>query len=98
MFWNVFSEWKANVQISEDETKQWLDRMDQWIARRVTGIMDNNRRDYYGECASYIAAFGEVQESFGTPSAKSKIIEKYRNLYSRRRNFIQALRAYGMTK
>ena len=27
--------------------------------------MDANRRNYYGECAAYIAALGEVRESMG---------------------------------
>lgn len=98
MFWNLFSQWKANVLISEAETKIWLDRIDKWILLRVTGIMENNRRNYYGECASYIAAFGEVQESIGIPFAKSHIMEKYRSEYSRRRAFHQELRDYGMKR
>lgn len=86
------------MQISESETKMWLDRIDKWISLRVTGIMEGNHRNYYGECASYIAAFGEVQESLGIPSAKSCVMEKYRSEYSRRRAFHQELRAYGMKK
>lgn len=98
MFWKLFNQWKDNVQISESETKMWLDRIDKWISLRVTGIMEGNHRNYYGECASYIAAFGEVQESLGIPSAKSCVMEKYRSEYSRRRAFHQELRAYGMKK
>lgn len=96
MYWNLFSQWKDNVLISESETKIWLDRIDKWISLRVTGIMESNHRNYYGECASYIAAFGEVQESLGIPLAKSHIMEKYRSEYSRRRAFHQELRVFGM--
>lgn len=98
MFWNLFNQWKDNTQISEIESKEWLDRIDKWISLRVSGIMDSNRRNYYGECASYIAAFGEVQESLGIASAKFRIMEKYRSDYSRRSAFHQELRAYGMKK
>jgi hypothetical protein len=98
LFWDLFSQWKNNVQIAEGETEQWLSRIDQWIALRVEGIMNNNRRDYYGECASYIAGLGEVWESLGIQSAKARIMEKYKSAYSRRTAFHKALRTYGMQK
>lgn len=98
LFWDLFNQWKEHVQISENDTKKWLDRIDNWVSLRVTGIMENNRRNYYWECASYIAALGEVQESMGAPFAKSRIMEKYRSEYSRRRAFHQELRNYGMKK
>uniref|UniRef100_UPI0040578C73 hypothetical protein n=1 Tax=Agathobacter sp. TaxID=2021311 RepID=UPI0040578C73 len=96
VFWKLFCQWKKTVQISEDKKSEWLNQIDKWIALRVKGIMENNRRNYYGECAEFIAAFGEVQESMGIMTAKSSIMERYRNTYSRRRAFHQELRNYGM--
>ncbi len=95
VFWKLFCRWKKNTQVYEARRYEWLDK---WIELRVVGIMDNNRRNYYGECASYIAALSEVQESLGTPSSKTRIMEKYKNEYSRRRAFHQELRGYGMKK
>lgn len=98
VFWKLFCLWKNNVHVSENQREKWLDKIDKWIELRVAGIMNANRRNYYGECASYIAAFGEVQESLGNLSAKSYIMEKYKNEYSRRRAFHQELRNFGMKR
>ena len=43
------------------------------ITMRVKGIMESNRRNYYGECAAFIAALGEVKESRGGMERESKI-------------------------
>lgn len=96
VFRKLFNQWKSSVQIPDKVRDAWLDRIDRWIALRVVGIMENNRRNYYGECASFIAALGEVQESAGDIHAKSRIMEHYRSEYSRRRAFHQELRNYGM--
>lgn len=96
VFCDLFNRWKHSVQIPAEVRDAWLDRIDRWIALRVTGIMENNHRKYYGECASFIAALGEVQESAGDVHAKSRIMEHYRSEYSRRRAFHQELRNYGM--
>lgn len=58
--------------------------------------MEHNRRNYYGECAAFVAALGEVEESRGEPGAKKRIMEEYRSAYSRRTAFHQELRAFGM--
>ena len=96
VFRELFHRWKSSVKITEKEQNTWLDRIERWISFRVAGIMEKNRRNYYGECASFIAAFGEVQESMGNPLAKSAIMERYKREYSRRRAFHQELRNYGM--
>lgn len=94
----IIAIWKNSSEISDKDIEKWLNKIDKLIADRVAGIMDNNHRNYYGECASYIAAFGEVQESFGIRNAKAIIMEKYKSEYSRRRAFHKELRAYGMKK
>lgn len=96
LFWRLYRQWKSSVQISDNQREHWLAKIDGWIEARVEGIMDGNYRKYYGECASYIAALGEVRESLGTAWAKAHIMEKYKNQYSRRRAFHQELRNYGM--
>ena len=97
-FWKLFSKWKAGVTLTSEEKKKWLRRMDAWIHDRVQAIMENNRRNYYDECASFIAALGEVLESNGETDAKAKLAAKYRAGYSRRRRFMDALCSYGMVK
>lgn len=98
VFTSVYSCWKKEISLSEDEMSLWMNRIDKWIALRVSEIMANNRRNYYGECAAFIAAFGEVQESLGNPNAKAQIMNQYQSEYSRRTAFHRELKAYGMKK
>ncbi|MCI5647849.1 MAG: hypothetical protein MR332_00185 [Fusicatenibacter sp.] len=97
-FWAIFCRWKQENPLRSEIMMEWLERIDHLISVRVTGIMEKNHRNYYGECAAFIAAFGEVQESLGIPGAKAQIMERYRSAYSRRSAFHQELRAFGMKK
>lgn len=47
--------------------------------------MEANRRNYYGECAAFIAALGEVKESQGAENAKAAIMNSCKTEYARRR-------------
>ena len=96
LFWSLFSEWKDNLMLSREDAEAWLQFSEQLIAKRTAGIMEANRRNYYGECAAFIAALGEVKESRGLNRTKMQIMEQYRKEYSRRRAFHQELRYYGM--
>ena len=98
VFSDLLKTWKKEVHFSENDAALWMERIDHWIEWRVEGIMNANKRNYYGECASFIAAFGEVQESRGIPKAKAMIMERYRAAYSRRRAFRDELCLYGMKK
>lgn len=95
-FWECFKKWKENVEISETQRRDYLQWIEKLIKKRVNGIMEANRRNYYGECASYIAALGEVVESRGQQGAKQRILLDYKEMYSRRRAFHEELRRYGM--
>ena len=96
LFWSLFSEWKDSLTLSHEDAEEWLQFSEQLIAKRTAGIMEANRRNYYGECAAFIAALGEVKESRGLNRAKMQIMEQYKKEYSRRRAFHQELRYYGM--
>lgn len=67
----------------------------QLLEKRTAGIMDANRRNYYGECAAYIAALGEVRESVGEIGAKQKLMTSYKEAYPRRSAFRDEMRKYG---
>ena len=95
-FWEYFRKWRERTQISGQEQEEIIQKLEQWTKKRVAGIMENNRRNYYGECAAFVAALGEVKESRGEPGAKQRTLEAYRSAYSRRRAFHQELRNYGM--
>lgn len=96
LFWNIFQNWREQVPLTDVEKDEILKKLEKWIRIRVEGIMNGNHRKYYGECASYIAALGEVRESRGEKMAKERLMQSYRETYSRRRAFHDELRAYGM--
>ena len=84
------------ISITEEEKLEYLKWAGRLVARRVEGIMDGNHRNYYGECAAYVAALGEVKESRGEVNGKQKALLEYKGLYSRRSAFHRELRAMGM--
>lgn len=96
LFEDCFGQWKESVTVNELQCDTWIRRLERWITLRVSAIMAANRRNYYGECAAYIAAFGEMLESRGTADAKESVMQRYRKEYSRRRAFYEELREFGM--
>lgn len=96
LFWELFSKWKKEVHMSDEEREQWLRRIEAWIGMRTQGIMMHNKRNYYDECAEFIAALVLVRESLGDAGARAGMLAHYRALYSRRYAFREELRRYGM--
>lgn len=95
-FWKCFCHWKDRVSITEEEKQQYREWVEGLVTKRLNGIMEGNYRKYYGECAGYIAALGEVRESRGENGDKQNAMAEYKALYSRRTAFHKELRAFGM--
>lgn len=95
-FWNCFLKWKNTVEVTKDMKNEILLQLDYWIAQRTEGIMQANRRNYYGECASFISALGEVKESQGIVGDKNSFLLEYKAMFPRRSAFHIELREYGM--
>ena len=95
LFCQLFLQWKSIVPMSSDIRNRAIKRITVLLEKRTAGIMDANRRNYYGECAAYIAALGEVQESMGEPGAKQRLMTSYKDAYPRRNAFRAEMRAYG---
>ncbi len=98
LFSECFGMWKRDVHLDEETASKILDRLEKWIDLRISAIMDANKRKYYDECASFIAALGEVVESRGTAGGKEMIMQGYREKYNRRHSFHDSLRRYGMRR
>ena len=96
LFMECLNQWKKGLSLSQDQQDKMMKRLEKWIEKRVEGIMGANRRNYYGECAAFIAALGEVKESRGELNGKEKLMEAYKDAYSRRRAFHEELRRFGM--
>ncbi len=95
LFQEIFFKWKSIVPMEPDIRTSALNKITNLIEKRTEGIMSANRRNYYGECAAYIAALGEVRESLGERGAKQKLMTSYKDAYSRRSAFREELRRYG---
>ncbi len=95
LFGELFLKWKSLVQMEPDVRTCALERIAGLLEKRTEGIMSANRRNYYGECAAYIAALGEVQESLGEIGAKQRLMTSYKDKYSRRNAFRKEMRNYG---
>lgn len=95
-FWECFCYWKHTISMPEEEKQQYLGWVETLVTKRLNGIMEGNHRKYYGECAVYIAALGEVRESRGEIGGKQKVMAEYKAMYSRRSAFHNELRAFGM--
>lgn len=95
LFSELFLKWKSMVQIEPDVRTCAIKKIAGLLEKRTEGIMGANRRNYYGECAAYIAALGEVRESLGEIGAKQSLMTSYKDKYFRRSAFRQEMRKYG---
>ena len=94
-FQECFDKWKSTIVLPENTYELWMKRITQWTELRVSAILNANRRNYYGECAAFIAAAGEVQDD-RKQGSKNLLMQRYKADYSRRRAFHDELRRYGM--
>lgn len=95
LFCELFLKWKSIVQMESDVRNGAIKKITNLLIKRTEGIMNANRRNYYGECAAYIAALGEVQESLGDKGAKQRLMTSYKDKYVRRNAFRAEMRNYG---
>lgn len=95
LFYDVFSKWKSMIIMEPDVRTRVIKKIKRLIEKRTEGIMNANRRNYYRECAAYIAALGEVQESLGDKGAKQRLMTSYKDKYTRRSAFRAELKWYG---
>lgn len=96
LFWELFKKWKLSYDLTEAKKEELLGAIEQMMSRRVQAVMDGNHRAYYEECVVYLAAIGEVRESWGQEGAKQVILKSYRDKYPRRTNFRRDLRDFGL--
>ena len=98
LFYDCFLKWKNTVSITDEEKKEILSHIEKVLEKRVAAIMEANRRNYYGECAAFIAAVGEVKEAQGKKPEKQRYMSLYKEKYGRRHLFVSELKKYGWIK
>lgn len=95
LFCQLYLKWKSMMPMGADIRNRAVKKITVLLEKRTEGIMGANRRNYYGECAAYIAALGEVRESMGETDAKQRLMTLYKDKYLRRRAFREEMRNYG---
>ncbi len=98
IFLDCFEKWKKCVTPDDSRCDEWIQKIEKWVRMRTDAVMAGSKRNYYGECASFIAALGEVEESRGRRDGKQILMQAYRDLYSRRTAFHSELRRCGMNR
>ena len=73
-----------------------MDRLADLIEIRTELIVSGQKRNYYNECATYIAAYGEVIEALGETGFKQMLLSKYKSKYPRHSAFIRELKSFGL--
>lgn len=58
LLWKCIYQSRERNPMSDNEQKRYLSWIEQFVKKRVDGIMEGNHIKYYGECAAYIAALG----------------------------------------
>lgn len=96
MEWFCFRRSKLLHPMNESDQKILFGWIEKLVKKRVDGIMEGNHRNYYHECAEYIAALGEVLESRGVIDGKQIVMLEYKQNYFRRSAFHRELRTCGM--
>lgn len=96
LFFRCFNVLKSRISPDSKQEQALQKKVEQWISLRVSSIMEANRRNYYNECAVYVAALGEVLESRGMKNARQNMLLTYKQNYPRRRAFHDELRRWGM--
>ena len=94
-FYDVIARWRQLTPMGEEMREKAIKKIEKLLEKRTAGIMEANRRNYYGECAAYIAALGEVKESIGEVGAKQSLMTTYKEKYSRRNAFRREMKNFG---
>lgn len=94
-FWKCFKKWKEMTPRSQEEEDKIIKKLKPWIQKRTESILGARRRNYYGECAAFIAAYGEMAESRGLEN-KNVWMLQVKNLFPRHTALHSELRRFGM--
>ena len=96
LFWDLFRQTRCSEKLPDEEQQKIMERLTALTELRTNLIVSEQKRGYYNECASYIAALGEVLESHGQNGSKQALLSAYKSKYPRHSAFIRELKNYGL--
>ncbi|MFA6848461.1 MAG: hypothetical protein WCQ94_09125 [Lachnospiraceae bacterium] len=92
-FKELYYDWKRLRPIPEDIKKRAITKINILLQKRTAAIL-GNYRNYYGECANFIAALGKVRESNGEINAEREALVAYHQQFRRYNAFTKELRRF----
>ena len=95
-FYSLFVEWKDSIKGLEAVKKEIYEHLESKIYSTVRLTLSRQERNFYDTMAAYVAALGEVKESWGKMGVKQKILQAYRSEFYRYPRFMKCLRHHGM--
>ena len=96
LFWQLFQQTRQPEKLSDEEQQKIMKRLTDLTDLRTNLIVSGTKRNYYDECAAYIAALGEVKESRGEMGVKQLLLSSYKARYPRHSAFIRELKSFGL--
>lgn len=86
-FLELFFNWVEKQSLTEAQYKKYISWLEDEIDKRTEGVVGGGYRNSYYKAAILVASFGEALESNGIANGRSRTIEHYRKLHSRKRAF-----------
>ena len=86
-FLDLFFNWREKQTLTEAQYKKYISWLEDEIDKRAEGVVGGGYRKSYYKATVLIASFGEALESNGIANGRSRTIEHYRKLHSRKRAF-----------
>ncbi|HCS10748.1 MAG TPA: hypothetical protein DIV40_04755 [Clostridiales bacterium] len=86
-FLDLFFYWREKQTLTEDQYEKYISWLKNEIDKRTEGVVGGGYRNSYYKAAVLIASLGETLESNGIANGRTRTIEHYRKLHSRKRAF-----------
>ena len=86
-FLDLFFYWREKQTLTEEQYEKYISWLENEIDKRTEGVVGGGYRNSYYKAAVLIASLGETLESNGIANGRTRTIEHYRKLHSRKRAF-----------
>ena len=95
LLFECIKKWKQYANSEYDYKEECIKYIGKEIHTNTANMLKQRARSFYGDCASYIAAFGEVNDSLGNNSSgKDMLVDQYLKEFPRYSAFRRELQYF----
>ena len=95
LLFECIRKWKQYANSEYDYKEECIKYIGKEIHTNTANVLKQQARSFYGDCASYIAAFGEVNDSLGNNSSgKDMLVDQYLKEFPRYSAFRRELQYF----